>query len=116
MLNDEIRMQPAVILLDASFPTFGFLFMGAPLAPDPIAIDRLNFLHILFTFAWVAGTLSVSCRHAVSSAVVGATSSPPSKHVTESSVPGLSGSCTGTYGGSDVFGSSSWGESTAGIL
>ena len=86
------------------------------MAPDPIAIDRLNLLHILFTFPWVGGALSVSCRLAVSSAVVGATSSPPSKHVTKSSIQELLGSSTRTYGGSDVLGSSSWGESMAGLL
>ena len=88
-----------------AFQCFGFLFRGAPIGPDPIAIDRLNFLHILFTFTGVGRALSVSCRHAVSLAVVGATFSPPSKHVTKSLVPKLLGSGTGTYGRSDALGS-----------
>ena len=110
LFNDETWVHPAVILLDACFLTFWVPFRGCPRCTRPHRHRSTEFLAHLVHFARVGGALSVSCRHAVSSAVVGAISSPPSKHVTESSVPELSGSGTGTFRGSDVLGSSSWGN------
>ena len=70
---------------------------------------------MLFIFTWMGRALSTSSsRHAVSSLVIGATFSPSSKHIIESSVPEFSEYGTRTYGGSEVVGSTNYQPSVGG--
>lgn len=62
----------------------------------PIAIYQLNLLHIFLTFSHMCSTLSVSFVYAESFQVVGATSSPNSKHIIALSILGFSVSILGT--------------------